>query len=46
MVYNHLDTNFIVLDISTDILGYTRRNLALAFDGKPIDNVWLTHFNV
>ena len=46
MVYSNQDTNFIVLDVISDILGYTRRNIAKHFGDEPISNVLITRHNV
>ena len=46
MVFSEQNINFIALDVISDILGYTRRNIAMQFANSPIHNVWLTRYNV
>lgn len=46
MVYHHQDTNFVVLDLISDVLGSTRRNIAKRFSKEPIENVIITRYNV
>lgn len=43
---HHPDKNFIGVDISQDILGVARRNIANTFKERPVDNILLTAFDI
>lgn len=46
MVRDNPDINFVVVDISPDVLGDCRRNLMAAFDGREPDNVIIARFDI
>ncbi|MDO5435426.1 MAG: tRNA (guanosine(46)-N7)-methyltransferase TrmB [Clostridia bacterium] len=46
MVRDCPDINFIVVDISPDVLGDCRRNIEKAFDGAVPDNVLIARFDI
>ena len=46
MVHDNKDINYIAIDVSSNVLGSTRRNMALAFGEEPIENVLLTTLDI
>ena len=46
MVYDNKDKNFVVMDITSNVLGDTRRNIAKAFGDEPVKNVMITRYNI
>lgn len=46
LAYENPDINFVGVDISWDILGVARRNIAKRFDGNLVKNILLTRFNI
>ena len=46
MVFKNPDINFIVIDITCDILGDTRRNIQSAFGESRPDNVFIVRYDV
>ncbi len=46
MVHAHPQVNYVAVDISIDILGCARRNIAAAYGSEPVDNVLLTDMNI
>ena len=46
MVSANRNINFVVSDISSNVLGYTRRNIEKAFEGEPVDNVKIVRFDI
>ena len=41
MAYAERDVNFVAVDISTDVLGVARRNIAARYGNEPVDNIRL-----
>ena len=46
MVHENQQINYLAIDVSSNVLGSTRRNMALAFGEEPIENVLLTTFDI
>ena len=46
MAHEQRDVNLIAIDISPDVLGCARRNLALVYGDEPVDNVLLTRCDI
>lgn len=46
MVLNNPNVNYVAIDLSPDILGVARRNIAQAFDNQPIRNIMLVRWNI
>lgn len=46
MAHDNLATNYIAIDISPDVLGCARRNLAAAYGDAPVDNILLTRCDI
>lgn len=46
MAHDNKDVNYIAIDVSSNVLGSTRRNMASAFGDEPIDNVLLTTLDI
>ena len=46
MIAANPEVNYVVIDITCDILGDTRRNIAKAFDGQMPENVRIVRFDI
>ena len=46
MVHANPSVNYLAIDVSTNVLGSTRRNIAAAYGDEPIENVLLTTFDI
>ena len=46
MVYDNQDINYIAMDITCNVLGDTRRNIAKTYGDEPVDNVMITRYNI
>ena len=46
MVYDNPGVNFIAMDITCNVLGDTRRNIAKAYGEQPIKNVMIARYNI
>ena len=46
MVYDNQDTNFIAMDITCNVLGDTRRNIAKTYGEQPVKNAMITRYNI
>ena len=46
MVHDNPDVNFIAMDITCNVLGDTRRNIAKAYGDEPVKNVMITRYNI
>ena len=46
MVYDNRDVNFIAVDITCNVLGDARRNIAKAYADEPVDNVMLARYDI
>jgi len=46
MVYDNQNTNFIAIDITCNVLGDTRRNIAKTYGEEPVKNVMITRYNI
>ena len=46
MVYDNRDINFIALDITCNVLGDARRNIARLYGDEPVDNVMLARYDI
>ena len=46
MVYDNQDTNFIAMDITCNVLGDTRRNIAKTYGDQPVKNAMITRYNI
>ena len=46
MVHDNPDVNFIAMDITCNVLGDTRRNIAKAYGEQPVANVMITRYNI
>jgi len=41
MAWDQRGVNFVAIDVSTDVLGVARRNIAARYGGEPVDNIRL-----
>ena len=46
MVYDNKDVNFIAMDITCNVLGDTRRNIAKTYGDEPVKNAMITRYNI
>lgn len=46
MVFDNPDINYVAVDIATNVLGYTRRNIENAYGNAPVENVRIACFDV
>ena len=46
MVYDNKDVNFVAMDITCNVLGDTRRNIAKTYGDEPVDNVMIARYNI
>ena len=46
MVYDNQDVNFIAMDITCNVLGDTRRNIAKTYGEQPVKNAMITRYNI
>ena len=46
MVADHPEINYLAVDVSPDVLGDARRNIAALFGDRPVDNVRLARFDI
>ena len=46
MVYDNQDINFIAMDITCNVLGDTRRNIAKTYGEQPVKNAMITRYNI
>ena len=46
MVYDNQNINYIAMDITCNVLGDTRRNIAKTYGDEPVDNVMITRYNI
>ena len=46
MVYDNPDVNFIAMDITCNVLGDTRRNIAKTYGDAPVKNVMIARYNI
>ena len=46
MVYDNQDINFIAMDITCNVLGDTRRNIAKTYGDEPVKNAMITRYNI
>ena len=46
MVYDNRDKNFVAMDITCNVLGYTRRNIARTYGEEPVDNVIIARYDI
>ena len=46
MVYDNQDVNFIAMDITCNVLGDTRRNIAKTYGDEPVKNAMITRYNI
>ena len=46
MIYDNKDINFIAMDITCNVLGDTRRNIAKTFGEEPVKNAMITRYNI
>ena len=46
MVYDNQDINFIAMDITCNVLGDTRRNIAKTYGDQPVKNAMITRYNI
>lgn len=46
MVYDNQDINFIAMDITCNVLGDTRRNIAKTYGEQPVKNAVITRYNI
>ena len=46
MVYDNPGVNFIAMDITCNVLGDTRRNIAKAYGEQPVKNVMIARYNI
>lgn len=46
MVYDNRDKNFVAMDITCNVLGDTRRNIAKTYGEEPVDNVMIARYDI
>lgn len=46
MVYDNRDRNFVAVDITCNVLGDTRRNIARTYGEEPVDNVIIARYDI
>ena len=46
MVYDNREINFIAVDITCNVLGDARRNIAKLYGDEPVDNVMLARYDI
>lgn len=46
MVYDNRNINFIAMDITPNVLGDTRRNIAATYGDERVDNVMITRYDI
>ena len=46
MVYDNRDRNFVAMDITCNVLGDTRRNIAKTYGEQPVKNVMIARYNI
>ena len=46
MVYDNPGVNFIAMDITCNVLGDTRRNIAKTYGEQPVKNVMIARYNI
>ena len=46
MVYDNRDKNFVAMDITCNVLGDTRRNIARTYGEEPVDNVIIARYDI
>ena len=46
MVYDKRDKNFVAMDITCNVLGDTRRNIARTYGEEPVDNVIIARYDI
>ncbi len=46
MVCDNRDVNYVVMDITCNVLGDTRRNIAATYGEEPVDNVIITRHDI
>ena len=46
MVKDNPTINYVVMDITCNVLGDTRRNIEKAFDGEPVKNVMIARYDI
>ena len=46
MVWDNRDVNFIAVDITCNVLGDARRNIAKTYGDSPVENVLLTRYDI
>ena len=46
MVKDNPQINYVVMDITCNVLGDTRRNIEKAFDGEPVKNVMIARYDI
>ena len=46
MVYDNQGINFIAMDITCNVLGDTRRNIAKTYGEQPVKNAMITRYNI
>ena len=46
MVYDNQNVNFIAMDITCNVLGDTRRNIAKTYGEQPVKNAMITRYNI
>ena len=42
----NLDINYVAIDLKDDMLGYARRKIEEAFNGKEVNNIWLVAYDI
>ena len=46
MVYDNRNKNFVAMDITCNVLGDTRRNIARTYGEEPVDNVIIARYDI
>jgi len=46
MAYDNQDVNYVAMDITCNVLGDTRRNLAKTYGDKPVENIIIARHNI
>ena len=46
MVYDNQNVNFIAMDITSNVLGDTRRNIAKTYGDEPVENIIITRHDI
>ena len=46
MIYDNPENNYVAIDITCNVLGDTRRNIAAAFENEPVENAIIARYDI